>query len=143
MKKLLCILFILVPIFSFSQTIKGKVLDENKQPLAGANIYFDGTTIATIADENGNFNLYFGAKLNSLLVISYIGFETQFINLSEVNKELHIALKEANETSYWLMLLKDTGFITNKEFDSIIIDADELIKMLVSIVKTTKSKLGK
>jgi four helix bundle protein len=59
--------------------------------------------------------------------------------LSKVN----IALKEANETAYWLMLLKDTGYITEKEFDSIIVDAEELIKMLVSIVKTTKARLGK
>jgi four helix bundle protein len=59
--------------------------------------------------------------------------------LSKVN----IALKEANETAYWLMLLKDTGYITNKEFDSIIIDSEELIKMLVTIVKTTKNNLGK
>jgi hypothetical protein len=41
------------------------------------------------------------------------------------------------------MLSKDTGYITNKEFDSITIDAEELIKMLVAIVKTTKSRLGK
>jgi four helix bundle protein len=57
--------------------------------------------------------------------------------------KVNIALKEANETAYWLMLLKDTGYITGKEFDSIIRDAEELIKMLVSIVKTTKTKLGK
>lgn len=59
--------------------------------------------------------------------------------LSKVN----IALKEANETAYWLMLLKDTGYITDKEFDSIIIDAEEIIKILVTIVKTTKTRLGK
>jgi len=57
--------------------------------------------------------------------------------------KVNIALKEANETAYWLMLLKDTGYITDKEFDSIIIDAEEIIKMLVTIVKTTKTRLGK
>lgn len=57
--------------------------------------------------------------------------------------KVNIALKEASETAYWLMLLKDTEYITNKEFDSIITDAEELIKMLVSIVKTTKTRLGK
>ena len=57
--------------------------------------------------------------------------------------KVNIALKEANEAAYWLMLLKDTSYITEKEFDSIIIDAEELIKMLVSIVKTTKTRLGK
>jgi four helix bundle protein len=62
--------------------------------------------------------------------------------LDFLNK-VNIALKEANETSYWLMLLKDTGYITQTEFESIAMDAEELVKMLVSIVKTTKNRLGK
>jgi four helix bundle protein len=57
--------------------------------------------------------------------------------------KVNIALKEANEVLYWLMLLKDTDYISEKEFESIAIDAGELIKMLVSIVKTTKTNLGK
>ncbi len=59
--------------------------------------------------------------------------------LSKVN----IALKEANEVAYWLMLLKDTAYITQKEFESIFAEAEELIRILVSIVKTTKSRLVK
>jgi len=62
---------------------------------------------------------------------------------SDFLNKVNIALKEANETAYWLMLLKDTGYFTGKEFDSIIRDAEELIKILVSIVKTTKTNLGK
>ena len=107
MKKLPCILFILVPILSFSQTIKGKVLDENKQPLAGANIYFDGTTIATIADENGNFNLNLNSKINSVLVISFIGYQTQYISKIEDNKELIIVLNLANNTLNEVVIVKD------------------------------------
>ncbi len=55
----------------------------------------------------------------------------------------NIALKEANETSYWLMLLKDTRLLSQKEFDSIITDVEELVKMLVNIVKTTKARIKK
>ena len=62
---------------------------------------------------------------------------------SDFLNKVNIALKEANESAYWLMLLKDTGYIIEKEFDSIKKDAEELIKILVSIVKTTKNKLGK
>ena len=62
---------------------------------------------------------------------------------SDLLSKVNIALKEANETVYWLMLLKDTEYITQKEFESMSTDAEELIKMLVSIVKTTKSRLGK
>ena len=51
-----------------------------------------------------------------------------------------IALKEANETSYWLDLLHDTGFINDEEYESIYVDCVELKKLLTSIVKTTRSK---
>lgn len=51
-----------------------------------------------------------------------------------------IALKEANETLYWLSLLKDSNEITNKEFNSIEPEISELIKLLVSSIKTLKSK---
>ncbi|MDX9744276.1 MAG: four helix bundle protein [Arcobacteraceae bacterium] len=54
-----------------------------------------------------------------------------------VNK-LSIALKEANETDYWLDLLHDTNYINNKMFNDIKKDIQELISLLVSIVKTTK-----
>ena len=57
--------------------------------------------------------------------------------------KMNIALKEANETEYWLMLLKDSNFISETEFESIFSDSKELIKLLASIVKTTKTKLGK
>ena len=55
--------------------------------------------------------------------------------------KMNIALKEANETEYWLMLLKDSESIDEKVFSSIHKDCDELIRLLVSIVKSSKSKL--
>lgn len=55
-----------------------------------------------------------------------------------INK-MSIALKEANETIYWLEILKDTGYTDEKLFQSLYADCEELIKMLVSTVKTTKN----
>ena len=52
--------------------------------------------------------------------------------------KMSIALKEANETEYWLMLLHDSEFIDSKSFSSIVIDCQEVIKMLVSIIKSSK-----
>lgn len=54
--------------------------------------------------------------------------------------KLSIALKEANETEYWLQLLQKSQYITEKEFENINSDLTELLKLLTSIVKTTKSK---
>ena len=54
-----------------------------------------------------------------------------------INK-LHIALKEARETEYWLGLLKAVDCITKDEFDSINSDSKEIIKLLTSILKSLK-----
>jgi four helix bundle protein len=53
--------------------------------------------------------------------------------------KLAIAQKEINETIYWLELLKETDFLNLEQFESINADAVELIKLLTSIIKTTKS----
>ena len=49
-----------------------------------------------------------------------------------------IALKEADETCYWLELLHETDYINDTEFGSIYADADELVKLLVAIIKTAQ-----
>jgi four helix bundle protein len=59
-----------------------------------------------------------------------------------INK-LNIALKEANETEYWLMLLKDSEYIDEKGFESIHKDCAEVIKLLITIVKTSKDNHGR
>ncbi len=55
--------------------------------------------------------------------------------------KLSIAQKEMNETLYWLELLKHTDYLTQEQFDSINNDATEVIKLITSIIKTTKSNL--
>ncbi len=55
--------------------------------------------------------------------------------------KLSISLKETDETQYWLQLLFETEFITKKMFDSINNDVEELIKLLVASIKTTKENL--
>ena len=57
---------------------------------------------------------------------------------SDFASKLHIALKEANETMNWLNLLRDTGFIDEKAFDSMTSDCSEVIALLVSSIKTIK-----
>ncbi len=57
---------------------------------------------------------------------------------ADFRSKMSIALKEANETDYWLNLLKDTNYLNEKMFDSFSNDCLELIKILVATVKTTK-----
>ncbi len=54
-----------------------------------------------------------------------------------------IAIKEANETLYWLELLAVTGFIEEAAFESLKKDVEELLKLLTSGIKTAKTKLNK
>lgn len=55
--------------------------------------------------------------------------------------KMAISLKEADESAYWLELLKETEYLEVKAYDSIIADNIELLKLLTSIIKSTKAKL--
>ena len=55
--------------------------------------------------------------------------------------KMAIAYKEARETHYWLRLLKDSKYLEEKIADSLLNDCDELLKIIGSIQKTTKSNL--
>lgn len=55
--------------------------------------------------------------------------------------KMNIALKEANETEYWLILLMDTDYLSNEQFECMNKDSSEILRMLISIVKTTKDSL--
>ena len=55
--------------------------------------------------------------------------------------KLTIALKEANETEYWLQLLKESDYISDSMYKSIYPDIDELLKLLITSTKTIKEKL--
>ena len=57
---------------------------------------------------------------------------------ADFTAKMSIAYKEARETLYWLRLLKDTDYLTPKEFDSLFPDADELCRILSAILTTTK-----
>ncbi|MDR0522055.1 MAG: four helix bundle protein [Planctomycetaceae bacterium] len=55
--------------------------------------------------------------------------------------KMSIALKEAAETVYWIKLLTRTEYLTSEQGDSIHNDCTEIIRILHSIVKTTKDKV--
>ncbi len=57
--------------------------------------------------------------------------------------KMNIALKEAGETDYWIEILYSADYLTEMEFKSLKNDNDELIRMLSSIVKTTKKNTPK
>jgi len=56
--------------------------------------------------------------------------------------KLNIALKEADETEYWLDLLHETKYLDDKMYESLLSDCKELIAILVTIIKKIKENFG-
>ncbi len=60
------------------------------------------------------------------------------ISEADFSSKISIAYKECLETKYWLSLLKDTNYISEKSFESMHKDADEIAKILYAILKKTR-----
>jgi four helix bundle protein len=60
------------------------------------------------------------------------------ISDADFSSKMSIAYKECLETKYWLSLLKDTDYITEKSFESMHTDADEIAKILFTIIKKVR-----
>ena len=90
---------------------------EKKEFILSKQILRSGTAVAALVRE-----------------AEYGQSKADFIN------KLSVGLKEANETAYWLSLLKDTDYIRQDEFLSISVDCTELIKILTASIKTAKNK---
>ncbi|WP_218599267.1 SusC/RagA family TonB-linked outer membrane protein [Polaribacter sp. NJDZ03] len=115
MKKLIYLL-VFIPSLLFAQqekVITGKVIDAGFQmPIVGASVYassaiignetntkgvIQGTMLGTTTDFDGNFSLKIGQDIKFILV-SYMGYETEKIAVSNVTSNLSIALKESAES---------------------------------------------
>jgi four helix bundle protein len=59
------------------------------------------------------------------------------ISKADFSAKMSIAYKEILETKFWLELLRDSGYIESSWFDELFVDADELAKMLFSVLKST------
>lgn len=60
---------------------------------------------------------------------------------ADFKHKMGIAQKEISETIYWLELLKETDYLSQEQFESINADAVELIKLITTIIKTTKTNI--
>ena len=76
-----------------------------------------------------------GTSIGALLrEAQYAQSRKDFIN------KLSIALKEANETDYWLLLLKDSGYMSVSFYDKIAQEIREIIRMLTASINTCKQR---
>ncbi|MBR3947735.1 MAG: four helix bundle protein [Bacteroidales bacterium] len=103
-----------VDIVRLCQSLQG----EKREFVLSKQVLRSGTSIGANAKEaiNGASNKDFGNKMT-------------------------IALKEAGETEYWLEILFETGYISVEQFDILIAECRELIKILTAILNTLKKSL--
>ena len=128
MKKIFLIVLFLNVSIIYSQSIIGIVVDQNDEPLAGATVYFDGSSYGTTTNFDGEFKITIPSEISSSLIISFVGFEKVYLNNLNFDKKYKIVLKEATESLREVVL-------TNNKFSR---------KQMLSIFKnqflgTTKS----
>ncbi|WP_130735984.1 TonB-dependent receptor [Flavobacterium sp. J27] len=68
-------------ILSAQEEIKGKIVDENNQPLLGANVFWQNTATGTTSDIDGDFSVKISTETTNLIV-SYIGYKTKKITVT-------------------------------------------------------------
>jgi TonB-dependent SusC/RagA subfamily outer membrane receptor len=114
------------------RTIKGKVLDDQNNPIPGAIVVLKTTTIGTLSDNNGMYTIQIGSSPNPTLVFSFIGFKTIEVKVDRdpiINVVLipdMVALEEIVVIGYGSVKRSDlTGSVAT-------INADETFKSPVS-----------
>lgn len=85
------LLFLIAIPVSAEKLVKGHVLDEQEEPIIGANIYREGTQQGTTSDADGYFELK-GKENAKSLVVSYIGYTTAVVPVEDTSKPLRIVL---------------------------------------------------
>ncbi|EEI92276.1 TonB-dependent receptor [Sphingobacterium spiritivorum ATCC 33300] len=95
MNKLIIFLVFLFPCALSAQTIKGKVTDNNNNPLSGANVYWLGTTKGTLTSDKGEFEISLEDISDKKLIASYVGYSADTI---EINNQTFVEfiLEEAH-----------------------------------------------
>lgn len=107
MNKILILL--LFPVFVLAQNIKGKVTNSNNEPIEGASIYLDGTTIGTSSNSEGLFEITSSNKYNTLLIVRFLGYEDVILT-NPYEKEFYtfVLVPKTNEIET-VLVVKD-GF---------------------------------
>ena len=104
------IIAFILPLFCFSQTLTGRVLDRlTQQPIETVSVYFDNTTIGTTTNDKGEFSISYTDAVQSTLVISYLGYNKVLISDFRSKNNVVIELVEADNALDEVYLEYDDG----------------------------------
>ncbi len=98
MRTITLVMMLMVGIITTAQTtIKGKVVDDNNQPIPGANVKLQGSAVGTVTDFDGLFSLTVEQSPPFTITVSSVGFEASSTSISSQTSDLTITLKEGTE----------------------------------------------
>lgn len=92
MKTILLVLSLMLSSILTAQQISGSIINEEGEPLSGASVYFDGSTIGTLSKEDGSFKIDYKQQSNLMLVVRYLGYKTHYLSNPDPNTNYDIAL---------------------------------------------------
>ncbi|MBQ4801694.1 TonB-dependent receptor [Aquimarina sp. MMG015] len=98
MRTITLVIMLFLGIISTAQTtISGKVVDDNNQPIPGANIALQGASVGTVTDFDGLFTLTLEETPPFTIIVSSVGFESINVDITSSSNDLTITLKEGTE----------------------------------------------
>lgn len=110
MRKLIIIIYIILPFISIAQNLKGVVFGnekEGKTTLPGVNIYWQGTNRGVVSTEDGTFEIKKGNNQH-MLVFSFVGYETKTIHIDNLDY-LEVVLDPNLKLEEVTVIKKDRG----------------------------------
>lgn len=116
MKNIIFILFSFVAVLPIaaSDKVRGHVYDEKRQPVIGANIYWEKSKKGTVSDNNGYFEID-KSDQHEHLVVTYAGYVPQHIHIEGVDEQIEIILKEDSRLLKEVVITKRTpGTVTQR-----------------------------
>lgn len=106
--RLSVILFLFVTLHIQSQEVQGVIFDaKTKEPIFGVSVYYDGSSVGTMTDEDGSFRIELPYQNRAVLVVSHLGYVTKKIVNLPSSTTLKIALEEEIESLDEVVLTSD------------------------------------
>ncbi|WP_299182547.1 TonB-dependent receptor [uncultured Aquimarina sp.] len=98
MRTITLVIMLFLGVISTAQTtISGKVVDDNNQPIPGANIALQGASVGTVTDFDGLFTLTLEETPPFTILVSSVGFESTNVSITSSSNDLTVTLKEGTE----------------------------------------------
>jgi four helix bundle protein len=91
-----------------------------------------------LSEERHEYVLSKQVLISGTYIAKHVREATHAESRQVFSSEMYAAMKRANETEFWLLILHEGEFLDDKEYDSINKDCVELIKLTTSIAKTTR-----